>query len=141
MGSWWKTITMLALLLLSLTVALTSPMHLKPPINQAVCDTPSFLISEETGWCYRPGSQGPCEAGEVFLSSATGNIGHCKPRCRNTLKLVHIGTGLCYRADKQGPCRPGELFVLSDLLGVGECKNMRQMIIPLFPFSHFYYAF
>ena len=55
--SWWKTIKMLALLLLSLTVALTSPMHMKPPINRAVCDTPSFIISEETGWCYRPGSQ------------------------------------------------------------------------------------
>merc|ERR1711874_556887 len=141
MGSWWKTIEMFGLLLFSLTVGLSRPMHMKPPISRAVCDDPSFLIYQETGWCYRPGSQGPCASGEMFLSSATGNIGLCKPRCSNTLKLVHIESGLCYRADRQGPCRPGELFILSDQLGVGECKNMRQVIIPLFPFSHFYYAF
>merc|ERR1711874_258911 len=138
MGSRWKTIKMFGLMLVSLTVGLTSPMHMKPPINRAVCDDPSFLISEETGWCYQPGSQGPCQPGEMFLTSGTGNIGHCKARCRNTLKLVHLQTGLCYRPDRQGPCRPGELFILSDQLGVGECKNMRQMIIPLFPFYYSY---
>ena len=47
----------LGVLLVSLTGALTSPMHMKPPINRAVCDDPSFLIDEETAWCYRPGSQ------------------------------------------------------------------------------------
>ena len=47
----------LGVLLVSLTGALTSPMHMKPPINRAVCDDPSFLIDEETAWCYRPGTQ------------------------------------------------------------------------------------
>lgn len=32
-----------------------SAMHMKPPLSQAVCDNPSFLIEPESGWCYKPG--------------------------------------------------------------------------------------
>ena len=49
--------TSLDLLTFVLCSSLASGMHMKPPINRAVCDTPSYIISEETGWCYRPGSQ------------------------------------------------------------------------------------
>merc|ERR1711971_130791 len=150
MGIQDRTTKMFGLLVMFLAGAWASPMHMKPPIGKAVCDNPSFLIDRETSWCYMAGLQGPCRAGEIFVSSGDGNIGKCKNKrqeiialgklvCSDGSSLLESETGLCYPVDTQGPCRVGELFVQSEeQLGVGKCKNMRQIIIPLFPFRHFY---
>ena len=70
--------TSLDLLTFVLCSSLASGMHMKPPISQAVCDDPSFLIEQQTGWCYMSGLQGPCRPGEIFVASGEGNIGRCK---------------------------------------------------------------
>merc|ERR1711936_1984 len=152
MGTVERTSEMLVSGLIVMTVLLgASGMHMKPPISKAVCDNPAFLIERETGWCYMPGVKGPCRAGEVFVASGEGNIGECKNKrqviiplgkssCSHLFHLLDKETGLCHRAESQGPCRPGELFIPSEEeAGVGECKNMRQIIIPLFPYRYFYF--